>query len=212
MTATRSRPQEAREHHSNNHEGRTTMPARHTHKKPKHFVLLFLILILHCLPTITMSSSSPELSKPLLGANNNNNDSEELYKEEYKPAWLPAIVLFPPALPLFWTYHVAVNQQRLSFGYSNYLTCKKVDRKDIISAEPFEIKPLSQWGGWGIKLRFGKYQTGYIATGGPGVLLKIHNAKGKESVYVFSCQEPETVCEILNIMSTSISLTAAVNE
>lgn len=141
-----------------------------------------------------------ELAKPLL------HITGTTYHEEYKPSWLIALALLPPILPLFWKYHVDVDDDKLSFGYSTYWTSKTVSRNNEeteIVAEPVDIHPIKQWGGWGIRLRLGPYQIGYIASGGSGVLIKIKHTNAssgvsEESQYVFSCQYPETVCQILN--------------
>eukprot|EP00934_Nitzschia_sp_Nitz4_P003947 Nitzschia sp. Nitz4//scaffold8_size234185//67504//75292//NITZ4_001248-RA/size234185-processed-gene-0.151-mRNA-1//-1//CDS//3329559779//3937//frame0 len=127
--------------------------------------------------------------------------TSSLYDEEYTPPFFPVLALAFPIMPLFWKYHVIVTDNVLSFGYSYGVVAKSVQRKEVtITAEPFEISPLTQWGGWGIRLRFGKYQWGYIAQGGPGVHVCITDAEGNKSEYVFSCANPEKVCTILNGM------------
>ena len=163
--------------------------------------------------SISSEADQPgELAKPLLSDDDANNATtitasmtRTTYHEEYKPTWLIALALLPPILPLFWKYHVHVDDDKLSFGYSTSWTSKTVSRntENEIVSEPFDIHPIKQWGGWGIRLRLGSPQTGYIASGGSGVLIKINhtnptNGVSEESHYVFSCQDPETVCEILN--------------
>lgn len=138
--------------------------------------------------------SSPDSDKN----DNNIKNNELLYEEEYRPPFLPVLALAFPILPLFWEYHVAISKTELSFGYTYSIVTKTAPRTEVIEAEPFEIKPLRQWGGWGIRLRLGHYQTGYIAQGGPGVKVTLKDEKGNLSVYVFSCKEPEFVCDILN--------------
>ena len=178
-------------------------PTRTTHKSSNQNLLTLLLFLI--LNTFTMANAynSPDLSTSLLGNSPSNNN---LYHEEYKPAWLPALVLFPPVLPFFWKYHVDITEDDLIFGYSSYLSRKRVDRTKIISAEPFEIRPMRHWGGWGIRLRLGKLQTGYIAKGGPGVKLTLTNRRNKESVYVFSCEDPDTVCAILSQTEPAITI------
>lgn len=117
-----------------------------------------------------------------------------LYEEEYSPPFLP-LTLF--LMPLFWKYHVIITDNFLSFGYSFGIVRKTAPRAHVVAAEPFEINPLRQWGGWGIRLRLTKPNTGYIAQGGPGAKVTLMDAKGKESVYVFSCKEPNKVCDLL---------------
>lgn len=123
-----------------------------------------------------------------------------LYTEEYKPPFLAVLVLVFPILPLFWKYHVSIDEKKVSFGYSSSMTSKSADRSEVVNAKSCEIRPLQHFGGWGIRLRLGKLsQTGYIAKGGPGVEITLKNVKSKkESVYVFSCHDPEKVCSILN--------------
>jgi hypothetical protein len=120
--------------------------------------------------------------------------STVLYEEEYSPPFLPLTLLL---MPLFWKYHVLVTEKNLSFGYSYGIVRKSTPRTHVVAAEPFEIKPLRHWGGWGIRLRLGKLQTGYIVQAGIGVKVKLMDPKGKESIYVFSCQKPSKVCDIL---------------
>lgn len=120
--------------------------------------------------------------------------STVLYEEEYSPPFLPLTLLL---MPLFWKYHVRITEDYLSYGYTCSIVRKVAPRTHVVAAEPFEIKPLRQWGGWGIRLRLGKLQTGYIAQAGPGVRVTLMDAKGKESIYVFSCKEPRKVCDIL---------------
>jgi hypothetical protein len=124
--------------------------------------------------------------------------NDALYSEEYKPPFLPVLAIVFPLLPLFWTYHVRVTENIVSFGYHYPIVTKEIDRVGIVSAEPFEIHALTNWGGWGIRVRRseGAWQTGYVSQGGPGVKLTV-NENGKDSVYVFSCNEPKTVCDIL---------------
>jgi hypothetical protein len=126
-------------------------------------------------------------------------DDDALYLEQYHPNFLWALALAFPVLPLFWNYHVRVTKEIVSFGYSTNIVAKTVDRSSITSVEPFEINPLSGWGGWGIRLRRaeGSWQTGYVSQGGSGVKLNT-NEKGKDSVYVFSCNDPKTVCDLLS--------------
>ena len=128
-----------------------------------------------------------------------------LYSEEYSPPWV-ALTLF--LMPLFWKYHVVVTEESLSFGY--YYACVETTtpRTQVVAAEPCQIHPLRQWGGWGIRIRGilqGKLETGYICRGGPGVKVILKDKGGKESTYVFSCQEPNKVCDILPVGQQSVS-------
>ena len=128
-----------------------------------------------------------------------NQGSDPLYMEEYRPQWAPVLAIVLPLLPFFWNYRVRVTKQIVTFGYNYAIVAKTVDRAGIQAAEPVEINPLFQWGGWGLRLRRaeGKWQTGYISKGGSGVKLTV-NEEGKDSVYVFSCEDPKLVCDILS--------------
>lgn len=137
-----------------------------------------------------MSSGNGELSLA-------KEDDGAFYDEKFHPRWAPLLVVVFPILPLFWSYHVRITQDHLSFGYN--CPYKTVERSGIASAEAFDIDPIFQWGGWGLRFRRegGKWQTGYISKGGPGVKLTM-NEKGKTYIYVFSCGDPNRVCEILS--------------
>jgi hypothetical protein len=127
--------------------------------------------------------------------------TDSLYHEEYRPPFLPVLAILPFLLPVFWVYSVDVTSENLSFGYSWNMARKSVDRSKVSSATAIpHINGLTQWGGWGIRLGLSlKCQTGYIAKNGPGVRISILNEKkNKESIYVFNCEEPDKVCEILN--------------
>lgn len=145
-------------------------------------------------------------------------NSTPLYHEEYRPFFLPALILLPFLLPLFWTYEVVITPDTLIFGYSNGLTRERIDRTRIESAEPIpHVNGLWSWGGgWGIRKNL-KWETGYISKNGPAVRLGIYrhgdggsgggsggggeqDSAGRNDVryYVFNCAEPERVCRILN--------------
>lgn len=126
-----------------------------------------------------------------------------LYKEEYKPPFLAVLVVVFPIMPLFWRYKVEVTDDSLTFGYSTHLTSKTTPRSQIKEAAPLEhVNGLTQWGGWGIRL--GRSGWGYISKNGGAVQVTlVDDSKDKdkspvESTYVFSCENPTKVCELLN--------------
>ena len=138
------------------------------------------------------------------------DDEGIIYCEEYKPPFLVALIMAFPIIPLFWTYSVKISGSSLRFGYSSSLTSKRTSLLDIIDAKPiYKMNSLKEgWGGWGIRHRFrnGHFQTGYIAKNGGAVEVTImsKSRKGidtecetKENTYVFSCEDPEKVCNIL---------------
>jgi hypothetical protein len=138
--------------------------------------------------------ANSDLAAPLLAS---------LYHEEYRPPFLPVLVIVPYLLPAFWKYSVDVTNDSLSFGFSWNIFRKSVARSQIESATVVpESNGLCQWGGWGVRLtaEWGVgLVTGYIATNGPGVRIATRNHnKDSSSIYVFSCQDPESVCNILN--------------
>lgn len=105
----------------------------------------------------------------------------------------------------FFPYSVTVTKSHISFGYYFWLFTKTVDRSKIAEALPlYDVKGLREWGGWGIRFHHheGHWETGYIAKNGGGVKIKIHDpATNKDSFYVFTCNEPKKVSEILNAKS-----------
>ena len=145
--------------------------------------------------------TNSDLAAPLLAS---------LYHEEYRPSFLPVLVIVPYLLPAFWKYSVDVTNDSLSFGFSWNIFRKSVARSQIESATVVpEINGLCQWGGWGVGSTVDvgvewsvvnvALETGYIATNGPGVRIATRNHnKDSSSIYVFSCQDPESVCNILN--------------
>mmetsp|Transcript_12340 Transcript_12340/g.29669 ORF Transcript_12340/g.29669 Transcript_12340/m.29669 type:complete len:200 (+) Transcript_12340:132-731(+) len=149
------------------------------------------------------------LEEPLLAA----TTSKVLYEEEYKPWWTSLLIIVFPILPLFWKYHVKLveeenKQMSLSFGYSSSLTSKTIASQDVhnLSAKPVQVNGLTQWGGYGIRLRLPTikkgctWDTGYIVKNGTGVEITttIGKNKDKHQIYVFNCEEPEKVCQLLN--------------
>jgi hypothetical protein len=117
-------------------------------------------------------------------------DTEEpLYTETYYP-WF------------FFPYSVTVTKSHVSFGYYFGLFSMTVDRSKISHSLPLtDVKGFREWGGWGIRLRRceGKWETGYIAKNGGAVKIKVlHENSDDVSIYVFTCSEPDKVCDILN--------------
>jgi len=86
-----------------------------------------------------------------------------LYHEESFPPFLPALVILPFLLPLFWRYRVTVSSDQVVFGYSTALTRKCVERSKVLSAEPIDyVNGLFQWGGWGIRMKLFTNEIGYL--------------------------------------------------
>lgn len=144
-----------------------------------------------------------------------NGTVDILYKEEYKPWFLPLIIPAFPLLPLFWKYHVTITEDDLSFGYSSVYTSKRVKhRKTAIK----EVIPLldQKWAGWGIHYRpdpthsfFSPWERQYICNNGGAVKMIIRNnvddSVNKEEndevenvTFYFSTNDPQKVCDILN--------------
>lgn len=118
-----------------------------------------------------------------------------LYHEEYIPPFLPALVLLPFLLPLFWRYRVTVSRDQVVFGYSTGLTRKCIDRSMILSATPIpHVNGLLEWGGWGIRMKLRGNEVGYICRNGPAVCIQ---TTGTETKYTFNCKDPQLVCDIL---------------
>jgi hypothetical protein len=143
-----------------------------------------------------------------------DDDDNALYLETYRPPFLPLLVLAFPVMPLFWSYTVRVTKDRLRFGYSYRIVAKTVDRSSVGEAIPIDhVNGLTQWGGWGIRLRPASgqsssddeqeekknkswWESGYIAKNGGAVKVTLNDEKA--SIYYFSCDNPQTVCDILN--------------
>jgi len=141
-----------------------------------------------------------------------------LYKEEYKPWFLPLMILVPPIIPLVWKYHVAITDDELSFGYNSVIMSKRVTNRH---ATIKEVTPLfdQKWSGWGIHYRpdpthsiFGSWERLYICNNGGAVKMvlydEIPSADGDEkddasksentTTFYFSTNDPQKVCDILN--------------
>ena len=149
-------------------------------------------------PTITNTRNGNSLNSTMTSSDNQDSVSarSDLYFETYNPPFLPLLILAFPIMPLFRLYHVRLTKQELSFGYNFGIVSRTVDRSIIQSAEPLEhINGLLQWGGWGIRKNL-SWQTGYISKNGSGVKLTL-NERGKEFVYVFNCEDPEKLCDLL---------------
>ncbi|CAB9497978.1 expressed unknown protein [Seminavis robusta] len=130
----------------------------------------------------------------------NDNSNTWEYEEVYHPPFLPLLALFPPLAPFFWDYHVLVNQDSLQVGYSVGFH-RSIDRKFIQKAEKLDyINGLTQWGGWGYRTSLDmNFETGYIATNGPGIGLSYKDTEeGKDKVITFNCAEADVVCRMLN--------------
>lgn len=122
-----------------------------------------------------------------------------VFLESYRPPFLLALVLAFPIMPLFWSYSVKVTEDHLTFGYSFPIVAKTVNRSDVREAIPVEsVNGLMEWGGWGIRQRRyqSRWETGYIPKNGGAVKVVLDDEKG--SIYYFSCDSPQQVCDILN--------------
>jgi hypothetical protein len=127
------------------------------------------------------------------------------YLETYNPPFLPFLIIAFPIMPFFWRYTVKITPDQLSFGYS--YPKKHIALSSIKEATSLpHVNGLMQWGGWGIRLRYGKngWETGYITKNGGAVHVTLKDEKntGKDAVYIFSCDEPKKVCDILNAKSS----------
>jgi hypothetical protein len=130
-------------------------------------------------------------------AETKNNNDEPLYTETYYPLF-------------FFPYTVTVTQTQISFGYYFWLFTKTIDRSvtTVVKAESIDhVKGFREWGGWGIRLRRhdGHWESGYIAKNGAAVKLTLsqennssNNQDNNKSYYVFTCSNPQKVCDILS--------------
>lgn len=135
-------------------------------------------------------------------ANDNDTPSHQSseswdYEEEYNPPFLPALILFPPLAPCFWKYHVRMNHEKLSLGYS-YFFRQEIQISQVIKAEAIDhVNGLFEWGGWGYRKNL-QWHTGYISKNGPAVRLTFKDEENKEVVIWFNCENPAKICEMIN--------------
>jgi hypothetical protein len=154
----------------------------------------------------------------------------ELYSESYPPPFWPALILVFPLAPLFWMYHVKLvtttttttkgddnngndNDEKdgktaakllLSFGYNAPIVTQTIETSHIDSVEKVEhISGFWQWGGWGIRKNL-QWETGYISKNGPGIKVILKKEKGG-SVFVFNCDNPDQLCQLLSADQSSSS-------
>ena len=172
-------------------------------------------------PSIEINDESPEGQH----ANEADDAAAVLYHEEYKPWFLPLLIPAFYVMPFFWTYHVTITDDELSFGYSSGLTTKIIQKrgKSIVQVTPL----LDQkWYGWGIHYSpdpkhgiLGRWNREYICKNGGAVKLILrddddseaenddkddHGTSGdtttttKTTTFYFSTDDPQNVCDILN--------------
>lgn len=102
-------------------------------------------------------------------------------------------------MPVVWKYHVRVTESTLSIGYSSGCSSLTVDRSKILTVEALEdVRPLLDWGGWGIRKQLPSWDTGYIPRRGPGVRMEIQGDKGKKYAYTFICMDAEACVTALS--------------
>ena len=162
--------------------------------------------------SISESISTPPKSRMSTKTNEGQEENETadvLYKEEYKPWFLPLIVLFVPLLPLFWKYHVTITKEELSFGYSSACTSKRVKHRQTAIKEAIPLFD-QKWSGFGIHYRpdsthsfCGPWERLYICNNGGAVKMIIRNNKeeddeAKDVTFYFSTNDPQKVSNILN--------------
>ncbi|GBG24538.1 Hypothetical Protein FCC1311_007572 [Hondaea fermentalgiana] len=91
------------------------------------------------------------------------------FEEYWRPVWTPLLVLAFPVLPFFWSYHVRLEDAKLSFGYSTRWTSVSFSVEDIASVRILEkIQALREFGGWGIRIN-SEGTISYIAESGTGI-------------------------------------------
>jgi hypothetical protein len=133
-----------------------------------------------------------------------NSDDDVDYYETFQPLF-------------FFPYSVTVTKSSVSFGYYFWLFTQMVDRSRIVSATPLEdVKGLREWGGWGIRLRRidGHWETGYVARNGGAVKIEVKSgddddsssSSSSSSWYVFTCKDPQKVCDLLSNQNRPSSL------
>ena len=155
---------------------------------------------------MTQSTTNPtegegDLAKPLVlfaDQQPSTDEDEWLYQEEYQPPFLPALIIAFPILPFFWRYHVRVSRKQLSFGYNYGVTAHQVNKSEIVEVSPIDhVNGLLEWGGWGIRKNL-RWETGYIAKNGSAIRIVTKDASsGTKKAFVFNCEDPKTVCELL---------------
>uniref|UniRef100_A0A7S4HTU9 Uncharacterized protein n=1 Tax=Odontella aurita TaxID=265563 RepID=A0A7S4HTU9_9STRA len=134
-----------------------------------------------------------------------------LYKESYRTRFAPLLLIaLPPLAPFLWRYEVVARRGGLKFGYRHRFVSAVVPFDDITSAEPLEyLNGIDDFRtGYGVLRYLGV--TGFIARHGPGVRITVRSGpsggrrSGDRRVYLFSCEDPEQVCRIINGERTKI--------
>lgn len=93
------------------------------------------------------------------------------FEESRRPWFLPLLLLVFPIIPLFFTYRVRLRDSQLTFGYSTRLTSTTVTLDQVETHRVLDsVRPLRDWGGWGIRYNTNK-QLGYIVGSGPAIEL-----------------------------------------
>jgi hypothetical protein len=152
------------------------------------------------LAVVTMTNSDDAAAnEPLL---TDDSNPRALYHEEYKPPFLPALMILPFLLPFFWKYSVTcTDDERVAFGYSTSYTRQELHRSGIVQVSPIDhINGLTEWGGWGIRMNL-RGEIGYIVTNGPAVRVEMTGESGGKT-YVFNCKEPQKLCDLLTTNPT----------
>lgn len=91
-----------------------------------------------------------------------------------------------------------VTEETLSYGYSAGCSSRTVDRSQIETIEKLElIKPIMEWGGYGIRKQLPSFDTGYVPRKGPGLRVTLRLANGKEKCDTFVCLDPDAVIQLL---------------
>jgi hypothetical protein len=94
---------------------------------------------------------------------------------------------------------VRVTDETLSYGYSANCASRTVDRAQIETIEKVPlIKPVFDWGGWGIRKHLPSWDTGYIPKKGPGIRVTLRLEDGKERIDTFLCDDPDAVINLLS--------------
>ena len=98
-------------------------------------------------------------------------------------------LLLVPLLVAFARYHFTLGPGgiAISGGIAGWPSLR-IPLEEISGAEPVEVRPFRQWGGWGLRLRLDGSQ-GLVTRSGPGVSFDLRDGK----LLVVTVDDPETV-------------------
>lgn len=91
-----------------------------------------------------------------------------------------------------------MTEETLAYGFSANCASRTIDRAQIETIEKVPlIKPILDWGGFGIRKQLPSWDTGYISKKGPGLRITMRMEDGKVLSDTFLCDDPDAVIRLL---------------